>query len=629
MVLNRLRIGQIVYHANHAAGHGRIGELIMEELFMNGRQSFQQLRADVDARASVDASIQADGRFKNIQKSFDALVAKGFVVRADKLQVRRQTVFKLPPKTRGAKNKRHLQGAYGASTEAGSKRGRLDYFDDEDEDMYSDDDDELPEEMRPQRNRARSGSLMANRWIGDGEWKEDAGYGPITEEVIYDADRIACAKREEREAAEAAVAESMAAAKAAIIKVEDLTGDANDDNDGIVPSKQGAGVVVKKRTIHDDEDDDDDDDFGAAGVKGSVVTGVGSAGGGGTTIKSDWAGGKPVVDERSGMWTVGWSQLVNEERHGVCVKYTTDRMQAKAGRIVKIILDASSGDPRSVYQVPIAATDTSLPLSLVGIFDEFKRRAAETASSADSAAEKVLDLPTFKRLLQLLVEDNILAESTAFTTTPTGSRESRSEYSVRVGDIIHRLKRKTFQSIAATRFGLSTARIVEFLTSNNQLIEQQQLSDKAIMPAREATQDLYKLYRDNWIDYRDVPKRTDYNPSSTHYFWSLDQARLKGVVLNHCYKTLLNLRLRCVACQLRVAHHHHSLTTSPLLPPFHSLTHNRRAHVYAEQGALSDLHFPFDSKTPAPDGSAQARAALERLDRAVLGMAKTILVLGL
>jgi len=222
-------------------------------------------------------------------------------------------------------------------------------------------------------------------------------------------------------------------------------------------------------------------------------------------------------------------------------------MQAKAGRVVKIILDTSAL-LRHVYLVPTTAAETSAPLSLVGIFDEFKRRAASAEATATDAGspEKILDLPTLKRLLQLLVEDNILAETTSFVTIPsTGARESKLEYQVKVGEIVHRLKRKTFQSIAATRFGLSTARIVEFLTSNNELIEQQQLSDKAIMPVREATQNLYKLYRDKWIDYHDVPKRSDYNPSSTHYYWSLEQARLKSAVLDHCYKTVLNLRIRC------------------------------------------------------------------------------------
>ena len=40
------------------------------------------------------------------------------------------------------------------------------------------------------------------------------------------------------------------------------------------------------------------------------------------------------------------------------------------------------------------------------------------------------------------------------------------------------------------------------------------VGEMAIIPAREARERVYALYRDKWVDYVEVSKRTDYNPSS-------------------------------------------------------------------------------------------------------------------
>jgi len=562
MVLNRLRIGRMVFHAGHTSNLGRIGELLIEELFMNGRQSFQQLRADVDARARAEPSLQSEQTFKNIQISFDALVSRGYLKKVDKLELKRQVLLKLPPKSRGAKNKRHLQGSFSAPADSNKQRRGNDRDDDDDDDDDEDDfftdedDEELPDEMRPNRNRGRSDSFLANRgWIGDGEWKEDCGFGPVTEEIIYDAEKIACSKREERVALEREMlnADNI---RETTVKVEDLTGD---DFSILAPSKQpstSVGSLVRRVGLDDDGDDDDDVDDGDDNSNNDDH-GHDEMSGTEQKLKMDRLQMAPV-DERGGLWTIEWDQLFNEERHSACVRFATERMQAKAGRIVKIILDGSSAQFQT-YQTPITSTEASLPMSLIGIYDEFKRRSAAEVENASSGVaggsvgvgDKNLDLPTLKKLLQVLVEDNILVETILYATSPSGARESKSEFRVKVGTIINKLKRKTYHSIASTRFGVSTARVVELMTTNSELMEQQRLSDLAIMPGREAREILYKLYKDKWIDYHDIPKRSDYNPASTLYFWSLDQARLKNAVLDHCYKSVLNLRIKYVFCCCR------------------------------------------------------------------------------
>jgi len=52
------------------------------------------------------------------------------------------------------------------------------------------------------------------------------------------------------------------------------------------------------------------------------------------------------------------------------------------------------------------------------------------------------------------------------------------------------------------------------------------------------------LIRDKWINYIDLSKRNDFNPSTSFYFWYLDLPLLKSTIRDHVYQTMLNLTLR-------------------------------------------------------------------------------------
>lgn len=66
----------------------------------------------------------------------------------------------------------------------------------------------------------------------------------------------------------------------------------------------------------------------------------------------------------------------------------------------------------------------------------------------------------------------------------------------------------------------------------------------AIIPARDARELIYKLYRERWIDYQEISKRSDFNPASTFYFWTLYKEKIISNLLTTSYKAIVNLRLR-------------------------------------------------------------------------------------
>ena len=66
----------------------------------------------------------------------------------------------------------------------------------------------------------------------------------------------------------------------------------------------------------------------------------------------------------------------------------------------------------------------------------------------------------------------------------------------------------------------------------------------AIIPARDARELIYKLYREQWIDYQEISKRSDFNPASTFYFWTLNRDKIVSNLISSSYKAIVNLRLR-------------------------------------------------------------------------------------
>ena len=88
-----------------------------------------------------------------------------------------------------------------------------------------------------------------------------------------------------------------------------------------------------------------------------------------------------------------------------------------------------------------------------------------------------------------------------------------------------------------------TGRIVELLERNSYL-DQQTVGEMAIIPARETRERLYRMYRDRWVDYVEICKRSDYAPASTFYFWFLDKNKLDNALQESLHRSIFKLRSR-------------------------------------------------------------------------------------
>lgn len=99
------------------------------------------------------------------------------------------------------------------------------------------------------------------------------------------------------------------------------------------------------------------------------------------------------------IWTIGWDQVIREERHSLCVTIARSRMGNLAGNIVRTILDSSM---RTEYQ---AACDVSTPMSLHDIYDRVK--STENNLGSNKATIRPVDLAMVRGVIEFLRTDAV------------------------------------------------------------------------------------------------------------------------------------------------------------------------------------------------------------------------------
>ncbi|NWI23599.1 RPC3 polymerase, partial [Sula dactylatra] len=91
-----------------------------------------------------------------------------------------------------------------------------------------------------------------------------------------------------------------------------------------------------------------------------------------------------------------------------------------------------------------------------------------------------------------------------------------------------------------SRFGSRCARIFRLLLRKKHL-EQKQVEDFAMIPAKEAKDMLYKMLSENFVSLQEIPKTPDHAPSRTFYLYTVNVLSSARMLLHRCYKSVANL----------------------------------------------------------------------------------------
>ncbi|XP_012327393.1 DNA-directed RNA polymerase III subunit RPC3 isoform X2 [Aotus nancymaae] len=113
-------------------------------------------------------------------------------------------------------------------------------------------------------------------------------------------------------------------------------------------------------------------------------------------------------------------------------------------------------------------------------------------------------------------------------------------YVINLHKALASLATATLESVVQERFGSRCARIFRLVLQKKHL-EQKQVEDFAMIPAKEAKDMLYKMLSENFISLQEIPKTPDHAPSRTFYLYTVNILSAARMLLHRCYKSIANL----------------------------------------------------------------------------------------
>lgn len=385
-VLNRLRFTKLLNYVGER--HGRVGELLVEQIVLHGRLRFgtvveqarereRELIAEAAALAGggegEDAEAESESPIvpeaftdEDAQKVFESLVQQRFIVLVPPLDIRKResNVSETVSASRAAvrkiaslfdKSPAVANGpTSGTSRQSAAKRARAQAQTNR-ADAEAAGDEYLPVELRMMMSAGeREGEatgLVRRRGTGDEDedWDEEER------------------EREKR------------------MRLEDGPGAGRGGRGGRVSgrgSRGGRGGRGAKRET--------DESIAQGRVSPALSE---SSRASGTSV-----GGALVRPEA--YWAIGFDQVVREERHRACVEIVTDQLEALAGDTIKVML------AQSMSQELGANPAKSTPMGVGEVFarlkDELAKKQSNGAASSGSASTAKIDLATLKKLLDVM-----------------------------------------------------------------------------------------------------------------------------------------------------------------------------------------------------------------------------------
>lgn len=212
-------------------------------------------------------------------------------------------------------------------------------------------------------------------------------------------------------------------------------------------------------------------------------------------------------------WQVNFERFHLHFRDQAIISAVANKLDQTSSEIVRTMLRMS--------EVTTSPTATcTKPLSANEIF--------RALPSSYNISRPILD-----QYLTLLVDDPMEFVGKA-------GESGGGMYVVNLHRALTNLARATLESVVQERFGSRSARIFRLLLRKRHL-EQKQVEDFAMIPAKEAKDMLYTLLSHNLVQLQEIPKTPDYAPSRTFYLYTVNQLPTARMLLQNCYKTVANL----------------------------------------------------------------------------------------
>uniref|UniRef100_A0AAY4AHX3 DNA-directed RNA polymerase III subunit RPC3 n=1 Tax=Denticeps clupeoides TaxID=299321 RepID=A0AAY4AHX3_9TELE len=222
---------------------------------------------------------------------------------------------------------------------------------------------------------------------------------------------------------------------------------------------------------------------------------------------------KELCGDEGVFWQVNFERFHLHFRDQAIISAVASKMDQTSSEIVRTMLRISemTTQPNAAYTQPLSANEIFRALP----------------------ASYNISRSTLDQYLTLLVDDPM--EFVGKSGDSGGGM-----YVVNLHKALANLARATLESVVQERFGSRSARIFRLLLRKRHL-EQKQVEDFAMIPAKEAKDMLYTLLSENLVQLQEIPKTPDHAPSRTFYLYTVNQLPTARMLLQHCYKTVGNL----------------------------------------------------------------------------------------
>lgn len=217
-------------------------------------------------------------------------------------------------------------------------------------------------------------------------------------------------------------------------------------------------------------------------------------------------------------WKVNFDRFTQDLRDQIIISAMRNRLDENAAELMRQLLFL-------MYLRTASWSDTSNPIPLTEIKDAIRK----------------INYPVLSQYLDQYLR--LIEEDTSQFLKRVGD-SGGGQYSVNMKEAFNQLAWTTLENIVMERFGSKAARIFR-LVRDRKYIEQEQIQQLAMIPAKEAKYLTYTLLQENYLQMQEIKKGgVAAAPVKTFFLFHIDLNLVTRMEVEHCYHALYNTMQR-------------------------------------------------------------------------------------